>query len=113
VIPVRALVDTGASNTCIDPSVLIGQNPAGLALTPTGTVSMTTPSTGTTPHIADQYDVALLIPHATLTPLVRLTIAVASVELLAQGFHVLIGRDILKDCVLVYNGTEDLFILAY
>src|SRR5947209_20480662 len=94
VIHIHALVDTGASNTCIDPGVLTGANPTGLELTPTGTVSMTTPSTGTTPHVADQYDVSLLVPHPTLNPLILPTIAVASVELLnAQGFHALIGRD--------------------
>ena len=47
-------------------------------------------------------------------PAIFPTVAVVAVDLLApQGFHVLIGRDILSDCVLVYNGTAKLFTLAY
>jgi hypothetical protein len=56
-ISARALIDTGASCTCVDPSIL-----AKLALTPTGTVSVHTPSTGPAAHLAEQYDVSLIIP---------------------------------------------------
>jgi hypothetical protein len=55
-VTIRALVDTGASCTCIDPSVL-----QSLQLTPTGSTSMHTPSTGAIPAAADQYDVGLAI----------------------------------------------------
>jgi hypothetical protein len=109
VIRIRALVDTGASGTCVDPSV-----PQGLGLTPTGSTSMVTPSTGATPHTADQYDVAIVVPCANAPPLVFQTVPVACVELLAsQGFHALIGRDILNKCILHYNGTTALFTIAY
>jgi hypothetical protein len=104
------LIDTGASCTCVDPSVL-----SSLNLTPTGPVTMNTPSTGSTPHTAFQYDVSLFIPGsaANQPPLSLPNIAVAAAELLtAQGFHALIGRDILAHCVLVYNGGG-LLILAY
>lgn len=110
-VRIRALVDTGASCTCIDPSVL-----AELKLTPTGSVSVNTPSTGATPHTADQFDVALLIPgpDPAAAPLVFDTIPVVSSELLnAQGFHSLIGRDILDLCLFNYNGAVRLFTLAY
>ena len=108
-VRIRALVDTGASATCIDPSV-----PVALGLTPTGNISMTTPSTGTTPHSADVYDVALLIPGPTFPPLTLPTIPVAAVDLLqAQGFHALIGRDILGACVFHYNGAVGTFTLAF
>jgi hypothetical protein len=46
-VQIRALVDTGASGTCVDPSVL-----QSLGLTPTGSVQVNTPSTGPTPHNA-------------------------------------------------------------
>lgn len=95
--------------TAVDPSV-----PATLGLSPTGSASITTPSTGTTPHVADQYDVALIVPAPGSTPLVFPTIPVMCVELLAsQGFHALIGRDILSKCVLHYNGATNLFTLAF
>ena len=106
---IRALVDTGASGTCLDPSV-----PTALGLTPTGSASMVTPSTGAIPHIADQYDVAIIVPCATPPALVFETVPVACVELLAsQGFHALIGRDLLARCILHYNGTTRLFSIAY
>lgn len=112
-VPIRALVDTGASCTCIDPSVL-----QSLGLQPTGTVSVNTPSTGATPHTADQYDVGLVIPPGNIPPgaqpLHFPTIPVVAAELLAgQGFHALIGRDILDQCVLIYNGGIGAFTLAF
>ena len=30
-----------------------------------------------------------------------------------QGFHALIGRDVLAGCILTYNGAIGLFMLAY
>jgi hypothetical protein len=52
-VRVQALVDTGASCTCVDPSVL-----AALELDPTGNVFVHTPTTGGTPETKDQYDAA-------------------------------------------------------
>jgi hypothetical protein len=109
-IPVRALVDTGASCSCVDPSVL-----TGLALTPTGAANIVTPTTGATPNVTSAYDVLLAIPAAPgQQPAVFPTISVVAVDLLVpQGFHVLIGRDILSDCILVYNGAARFFTLAF
>jgi hypothetical protein len=106
---IRALIDTGASNTCVDPSVL-----TALGLTPTGTVSVVTPTTGATPAECDQYDVGIVIPAPNGPPFVVGTIAVTAHEFLnAQGFHALIGRDVLSRCLFGYNGTTGLFTLAY
>jgi hypothetical protein len=106
---IRALIDTGASCTCVDPTVV-----TKLGLTPTGQMQMCTPSTGTTPHPANTYDVSIQIPCANGPALIFQTIAVASVQLLLpQGFHALIGRDVLKHCLLNYNGAIGLFTLAY
>jgi hypothetical protein len=78
-------------------------------------VTVNTPSTGSSPHTADQYDVSLMIPSGTPTPpLFVQNLAVMCAELLAaQGFHALIGRDILSRCLFAYNGTANLFTLAY
>ena len=110
-IPIRALVDTGASVTCIDPSIL-----QSLALSPTGNATINTPSTGNSPIDVDQYDVGLIVPpsagnqHA----LILGTVAVICSELLiSQGFHALIGRDILAHCLFYYNGVNGLFTIAY
>lgn len=105
---VRVLIDTGASGTCVDPSVL-----AALGLTPTGQVPVCSATSGTTPVMCDQYDVALMIPSPT-GPFVAQTIPVTAHQLLAaQGFHALLGRDVLSRCVFIYNGTTHLFTLAY
>jgi hypothetical protein len=110
-IGVQALIDTGADGTCIDRSVL-----TTLGLTPTGSVKVRTPSTGAVPHEADQYDVGLLVPGATTQtpPLMISNLAVLCAELFQpQGFHALIGRDILARCLFTYNGDTGLFTLAY
>ena len=87
-----------------------------LGLTPTGVVTVNTPSTGSQPHNADQYDVSLIVPGSgpTQAPLVVNNLPVICAELvLQQGFHALVGRDILAQCLLEYNGATGLFTLAY
>lgn len=106
---IRALLDTGASHTCVDPSVLVA-----LGIPPHGTVPILTPSTGNTPHDADVYDVSILIPAATPPPHVLPTVAVAGCHLLqAQGYHALIGRDILQHWVVHYNGPAGILTVSY
>lgn len=110
-IPVVGLIDTGASGTCLDPAII-----KQLQLTPTGVVEVNTPSTGETPHEAQQFDVSLVIPGATTQapPLSIGTLAVLESRLFdQQGFHALIGRDILSLCVMVYNGDGGFFTLAF
>lgn len=110
-IPVQALVDTGASSTCLDPYVI-----STLELTPTGSVPCHTPSTGSQPAMMNQYDVGIIIPGPTPThaPFIVGTLPVVETALFtAQGFHALIGRDILQHCVLIYNGSLGQFTLAY
>lgn len=108
--PVRALVDTGASFTSIDPQVL-----AALNLTPTGTIEIVTPSTGQATHTTETYDVDFTIGAApTDTPLVIPNLRIAACELfLRQGIHALIGRDIMRRCILIYNGEMNFFTLSF
>lgn len=108
-IAIRGLLDTGASNTAIDPSVL-----TALGLTPTGTARVNTPTTGAAPQTVEEYDIGIVIPGpAGGAPLFHQTLPVFAAELLnAQGFHALIGRDILSQCVFVFNGSG-FFTLAY
>ncbi len=76
---------------------------------------MHTPSTGGTPMSADTYDVGLFIPSTpTSAPYARANMQVSAAGLLAgQGFHALIGRDILADCVMTYNGVMQMITVAY
>ena|SRR5579864_1067881 len=104
------LIDTGASCTCVDPVII-----KALGLTPTGSTQMYTPSTGAQPHTTDQYDATLKI-YVTLeqAPLEVLVLPVVAAELrVGQGIDALIGRDVLRQCLLSYNGQSGFFTLAY
>lgn len=77
---------------------------------------MQTASTGTQAVQRSQYDVWLHIPGPTVNaaPLVFDPIPIVALEDLAtQGFHALIGRDILGLCVFHYNGDIGYFTIAY
>jgi hypothetical protein len=109
-INVQALVDTGATCTCVDPQVL-----KDLSLSPNGSATMITPSSGDHPIVVNQYDVSLVIPASqNQPPLFHANIPVVESKLhKLQGFHMLLGRDVLKGCLLTYDGLSGLFSLAY
>jgi predicted aspartyl protease len=106
-VSLRALVDTGASGTVIDPTAI-----QTLGLSPTGMVSIHTPSTGGTSVNCAQYDVMLAIYHPNHS-LVMGTIPVIASHLASQGIHALIGRDVLSRCLLIYDGAISQFTLAF
>ena len=97
-IQIRALVDTGASCTNIDPDVF-----SQLGLTPTGVATVHTPSTGTAGHVTNQYDVSLVLLHPKLS-FTFFAIPVIESQLAIQGIQGLLGRDVLAKCLLVYDG---------
>jgi hypothetical protein len=108
---IRALVDTGASHTCVDPVVL-----EALGLTATGKTVVVTPTTGVNAVPCDTYDVgfAILAGKPGEAHLILPTWKVSSMQLFeAQGIHALIGRDILSRCILHYNGSQNIFTIAY
>ncbi len=106
---VRALLDTGASVSCIDPSVV-----TALSIPPHGTCLLNTPTTGDTPQTVNLYDIGIGIPGSTAPPLVFETVEVAESDLFRrQGFHMLLGRDILARCVFHYNGPGNGIIVSY
>jgi predicted aspartyl protease len=107
---IRGLVDTGASTTAIDPSVI-----AGLGIQPTGSIAILTPSTGATPVQVNTYDVGIVIPFGGVPAQSHVINAVQVFEslLTVQGIQALIGRDILSNCLLVYDGRANLFSLAF
>ena len=106
-VRVRGLIDTGASLTAIDPVVLQALN-----LTPTGAIGILTPTTGATPHQLNQYDVQIVILHPTLTHSFHVLPVIKAV-LGFQGFDVLIGRDMLAECLFLYDGRSGSFTLAF
>lgn len=108
-IAIRALVDTGATCTCIDPSVS-----AELGLKVTGKDAMNTASTGNEPYEANRYDASLIVRNPGDYDLVKPNIPVSEMPLFGTlGVHALIGRDVLEDCLLIYDGKNGFFTLAY
>jgi hypothetical protein len=102
-----ALVDTGASCSCVDRNVI-----AGLGLGKRGTVSIHTPSTGTGYIDRAQYDACLVLGEGQAGALV-FTLPVIESEFASQGFLALIGRDVLGSCMLVYDGPASKFTLEW
>lgn len=109
-ISIRALIDTGASHTCVDSSVI-----RALQVSPTQTVQIHTPSTGAEPHTSREYDISLVVPGAVRdqAPLTIAVTPVVATELVGTGVQALIGRDILGACMLLYNGSYGQFSLAF
>ncbi len=89
-----ALFDTGASRTCADESVL-----KSLGISPVETIALSTPSGSSEASI---YTCALYFPAHPL-PDVDPTF-VAGVQLQDQDCIALIGRDIMRSMILIYDG---------
>jgi predicted aspartyl protease len=88
-----ALIDTGASFTCIDDQAA---KDLGLPIIDVASIS----SASHAQHQCNVYPVQISIPPMLILQSPR-TIGAA---LAAQGLLVLIGRDVLQHCLLVYNG---------
>lgn len=103
------VLDTGASISAVDPAIL-----ANLGLTATGKAEIHTPSTQGVPVQADTYDVCIGIFAARPRDLhfISDTIQVTA-SILGNGVQALIGTDILKSCILTYNGSDECFTLAW
>lgn len=108
-VTVKALVDTGASGTCVDPVVL-----QQLGVDSKGKTQVLTPSTGANHITVDEYDVSLSVyKTANEVPCKINDLAVIESELNVQGFQVLIGRDFLAKCILHYNGQGRHYTIAF
>lgn len=105
---VRLLIDTGASHTSICESAI-----SKLGLTPTGTMSMMTPSTGTTPVAVPIYDVSLAIAgHAGAVHNVPV-MPIMACDFSGQSIDGLFGRDLLANALFSYAGAGQMFALAF
>lgn len=102
------LIDTGASCTCVDPTLI-----AALGIPPTGSIPIQTPSTQGTPCHCNQYDVMLFIPDSAQAGHLVEAMPIIETPLSNQGIDGLIGRDVLDRCVLIYNGSNNQYTLTY
>ena len=104
---IRALIDTGASHTCLDSQII-----RRLGLTPTGKVTSHTASSGATPYMSDQYDVSINFPLGSLMRRFP-GLPVIQLELSVQGIDALIGFDLLRNGILILDGPADSFIVGF
>lgn len=105
----HGLIDTGASCTCIDPSIV-----KALGLTPTGTCPIYSASSDTTPDYCNQYDVGLaILMDNSEVHIVSVTIPVVERPLQGHGFIALIGRDVLSHGLMLYNGQMSTLTLSF
>jgi predicted aspartyl protease len=96
-----ALLDTGATGTCIDDGIA-----TSLGLRQVGTVTISTPD-GTSPH--PQYLVEVELAGVPGTALWTVTGA----ALAAQRLVALIGTDVMQNGVFAYNGKTGAFSLSF
>ena len=100
-VPVRALIDTGASGTLVQASVI-----EKLGLEQIGTVLLTTPST-TRPLVRYQYHVRIVLSRT-----IAFETNIVEGALVGQDIECLIGRDILEQVLFTYDGPNSRFSLS-
>ena len=98
----RALIDTGASISAVDDSII-----TSLGVQPVGVTQVNTPSGSAQQN---QYPVRFTFPGSGL-PDLSVHQAIGSV-LKGQGIIALIGRDAMSSLILVYNGPGGHITLA-
>ena len=95
------MIDTGAGSTCFDQSAA---QKAQLMVVGRSNVSSAI-GTGKVPVYSGQLDIADFICVTAETAL--------GVKLETPGLIALIGRDVLANCILVYNGPENSVSLSH
>lgn len=97
---VIALIDTGASSSCIDESIA-----KDLGLVVRDVIDVHTPSGSSKQNL---YDLGFALPNLTQT---IIPVLAPGADLKAQPYRALIGRDILSFCTLIYNGWDNSYQL--
>lgn len=109
-VEVQAILDTGAEQTILDPSVL---NRLGVAPKKYGPANA--PALGGF-SFRPTYDVSFQILHSSGRASDHLSLdqlEVTELPVATLGYEAVIGRDVLAQCVLIYDGPTNSFTLAY
>jgi predicted aspartyl protease len=106
-IAIRALIDTGASGTCLDPWVFQQLN-----LPASGVAHVHTPTTSGVATAQNQYDVDILVMLGKHVERIE-TLPVLESHLTPLGIDGLLGRDILSHGILIFNGSAGQFTLSF
>lgn len=97
-----ALIDTGATTTCIDEEAAQKLQLPAIDVVTVASVS----------HASTERNVYPISIEVAGLPIVVNAPRSVGAELKAQGLLLLIGRDVLQSCVLVYNGPAGQFTLT-
>jgi hypothetical protein len=100
-VSVQALIDTGASGTTVQSSVL-----HGFDIQPIGRVSLSTPTT-LVPEMHLKYRLRIVLSQS-----IAFETDVVEAPMGGQHVQCLIGRDILDVCRFVYDGPKRQFVLT-
>lgn len=105
-IDVKLLIDTGASHTGL--SAIVFEK---LMLPAAGILSAHTPSTKSGAETFLSYEVGIDVPARPIDLIIP-RVEVIAINTKGQAFDGILGRDILSECLLVYNGRERAFTLS-
>ncbi len=106
-VTILGLLDTGAGCSALDRGVI-----RTLGLNPTGMIKIHTPSTGTNYEERNLYDASLVIGEGYPKPL-AVTLPILESDFASEGFLALIGRDILDQCFMMYDGPAASYTLFF
>jgi hypothetical protein len=103
----KALIDSGASISSISPRIA-----KSLSLVPTGITPIYSATTGGASQNCNLYDVCLAFAQPSIKVL-GVNIPVIEVHVFTPGVDVLLGRDMLRQCLCIYDGPGASFTLAF
>lgn len=104
---ILALIDTGASKSSLDPSIV-----KQLELAPGSDTTVQTPTTKGEGEPVSQVKCNVIIPGPGMEMEI-FSLTVMETPLLSQGFQMILGRDVLSKCVVVWNGPGNRATLTY
>jgi hypothetical protein len=103
----KAMVDSGASISSISPRIA-----KCLSLVPTGITPVHSATTGGAAQNCNLYDVCLAFAQPAIKVL-HVNTPVIEVQLFTPGVEVLLGRDMLRQCLCIYDGPRATFTVAF
>jgi predicted aspartyl protease len=102
--PVTAVIDTGAQSTVLKPELV-----AKLDLRPVGVAPISTPSTSSIPLACDRYHINLYFADDFVVE----NIFAVEAPMGGVRYDCLIGRDVLRLAILIYDGRANKFTLTF
>jgi hypothetical protein len=106
-VKARAMIDTGAAVSSISPGIA-----THLGLVPSGKMAICSATTGSGSQECNLYDVCLAFMYPSVKVL-GVNIPVVELDLSTIGIDALLGRDMLCQCLCIYDGQRASFTMAF